>query len=187
MFLFLNIIHFSNLFVCTTSLLCHSGSSVFLEACRIFSCGLWTLSCSMWDLVPWPGIESRPLALGAWILSHWITREAPEGQFWSSCWEALELTILIWLMLSCPDSELLGQHFPDGLTASIDQRQMLPDFLCKPIFVSLFSYRLFYGTFALVSVLELFHKILRAYIVWFTPKTRVERNELLMLECRHLF
>ena len=23
------------------------------------------LSCSMWDLVPWPGIELRPLALGA--------------------------------------------------------------------------------------------------------------------------
>ena len=59
----------------------------------------------------------------------------------------------------------LGPYFLDGLTASIDQRQMLPDFPCKPMFVSLFSYRPFYGTFALVNVLELFHKILRAYIV----------------------
>ena len=36
------------------------------------------LSCSMWDLVPCPGIESRPPALGAWTLSHWTTREAPK-------------------------------------------------------------------------------------------------------------
>ena len=28
-----------------------------------------TLSCGMWDLVPWPGIESRPPTLGAWNLS----------------------------------------------------------------------------------------------------------------------
>ena len=27
-------------------------------------------SCSMWDLVPGPGIKPRPLALGAWSLSH---------------------------------------------------------------------------------------------------------------------
>ena len=35
------------------------------------------LSCSMWDLVPWSGIKSMPPALGAWSLSHWITREIP--------------------------------------------------------------------------------------------------------------
>lgn len=65
----------------------------------------------------------------------------------------------------------LGQHFLDGHTASIDQRQMLPDFACKPMFASLFSCRPFYGTFALVNVLELFHKILRAYIVIY-PKNQ---------------
>ena len=42
------------------------GSSVFIVACRIFSCG-------MWDLVPWPRIEPRPPALGARSLSHWTT------------------------------------------------------------------------------------------------------------------
>ena len=36
------------------------------------------LSYSMWDLVPSPGIELGPPALGAWSLSHWITREVPE-------------------------------------------------------------------------------------------------------------
>ena len=34
-------------------------------------------SWGMWNLVPWPGIKPRPLALGAWNLSHWITREVP--------------------------------------------------------------------------------------------------------------
>ena len=28
--------------------------------CAIFSCGMWTPGCSMWDLVPWPGIEAGP-------------------------------------------------------------------------------------------------------------------------------
>ena len=32
----------------------------------------------MWDLVPWPGIEPGPPALGAQILRQWITREVPE-------------------------------------------------------------------------------------------------------------
>ena len=29
-------------------------------------CGMWTLCHSRWDLVPWPGTEARPPALGAW-------------------------------------------------------------------------------------------------------------------------
>ena len=37
-------------------------------SCRIFSCLMQALSCSMWDLVPWQGIKLRPLALGAWSL-----------------------------------------------------------------------------------------------------------------------
>ena len=36
------------------------------------------LSCSMWDLVPWPGIEPGSLLLGMWSLSHWSTREVPD-------------------------------------------------------------------------------------------------------------
>ena len=31
----------------------------------------------MWDLVPWPGLEPEPLALGAQSLSHWTTSEVP--------------------------------------------------------------------------------------------------------------
>ena len=39
------------------------------------------LSCSMWDLVPWVGIEPGPPALGAQRLSHWTTREVPVSIF----------------------------------------------------------------------------------------------------------
>ena len=45
--------------------------------CRFFSCGMQLLGCSMWNLVPWPGIELRPPALRAWSLSHWTTRKVP--------------------------------------------------------------------------------------------------------------
>ena len=37
-------------------------------------------SCSMWNLVSWPGIEPRPPALGVLSLSHWTTREVPPLQ-----------------------------------------------------------------------------------------------------------
>ena len=36
------------------------------------------LSCSMWDLFPWPGIEPGPPALGDWSLSHWTTMGSPQ-------------------------------------------------------------------------------------------------------------
>ena len=41
--------------------------------------GIQTPHCSMWHLVPWPGIGPlpRPPALGAQSLSHWTTREVP--------------------------------------------------------------------------------------------------------------
>ena len=39
-------------------------SSVFVAVYSIFSCGIGTLSCNMSYLVPWPGIEPGPLALG---------------------------------------------------------------------------------------------------------------------------
>ena len=52
-------------------------------ACRI-------CSCSMWDLVPWPGIELGPPALGVWSLGHWTIREVPRTHFWGQstigCW-----------------------------------------------------------------------------------------------------
>ena len=43
---------------------------VFLMACRIFS-------SSIWDLVSWSGIKTRPHALGAWSLRYSTIREVP--------------------------------------------------------------------------------------------------------------
>ena len=49
----------------------HAASSVsfrhaesLVAACGIFSCGMQTLSCDMWGLIPCPGIEPRAPALG---------------------------------------------------------------------------------------------------------------------------
>ena len=41
-----------------------------LPCLEAFSCGMWTPSHGMWELVPWPGIEPRPPALGARRISH---------------------------------------------------------------------------------------------------------------------
>ena len=56
---------------------------VLVAARGIFDlcCGVQTLSCdSMWDLIPWPGIEPGSPALGVQSLSHWTTREVPQGE-----------------------------------------------------------------------------------------------------------
>ena len=72
---------------------------VLVAICKIFGCGMQTLSCSMWDLVPWPGVEPGPPALRAWSLNSWITREVPKVSLcinsgYLFCW--------------CPDDEELG-------------------------------------------------------------------------------
>ena len=36
-----------------------------------------SLSCGMWDLVPWPGIEPGCSSLRAQRVSHWTSRETP--------------------------------------------------------------------------------------------------------------
>ena len=56
---------------------CLVGSGV---SCRIFSFSIWALGCSMRDLVPQPGIEPRPPALGEWSPSRWTTRR-PSPEF----------------------------------------------------------------------------------------------------------
>ena len=62
--------------------------SLFIWLCQVFvaargtsSCGMWTLSCGTWDLVPWPGMKLGPLHC-EWSLSHWTMREVTyEGVF----------------------------------------------------------------------------------------------------------
>ena len=53
------------------------------------NCGMWTLSCCTWDLVPWPGIKPRPPALGAWSLSHRPPGRSPESFLYSHLTDGL--------------------------------------------------------------------------------------------------
>ena len=55
-----------------------TGSLIFAEACGIFSLTWELFNCGMWNLVPQPGIESRPPALRVGSPRHWTTREVLE-------------------------------------------------------------------------------------------------------------
>ena len=44
---------------------------IYLAALGL-SCGMWTLSCDVWDLVPWPGVDPKS---PVWSHSHWTIRE----------------------------------------------------------------------------------------------------------------
>ena len=44
-----------------------------------------SLSCNMWDLVPWPRIKPWSPILGAQSLSHWTTREVPPCYVINAC------------------------------------------------------------------------------------------------------
>ena len=70
-------------FCCFACLIIKKNLFVFIQlhqvlvvACGILSCGVGILSCSMWDLVLWLGIQPG-LQLGAWSHSCWTTREVP--------------------------------------------------------------------------------------------------------------
>ena len=58
------------------------GSLLFIAACRLFSCRRWTLGCGIWALVPWPGMEPGPPALGVWSPSHWASGQVPVVTCW---------------------------------------------------------------------------------------------------------
>ena len=66
---------------CTRNWFQHVGSAIFTVPCGIFSCGMATISCSMWDLVHWPGIEPGPSALAAWSLPATGPPGKPPGDF----------------------------------------------------------------------------------------------------------
>ena len=56
----------------------------FIATRGIFSWGMQTLICSMWDLVLWPGMEPGPTALGEQSVNCWTPRMSLQ-YFWL-CW-----------------------------------------------------------------------------------------------------
>ena len=118
---------------------------LLVAAHMIFSCSMWTLSHSMWDLVSQPGIEPGSPALGAQSLSHWTTREVPMSLMYIGDGEELHFLFLkftcgwqrlgvwLWVPHTLPDvheflssistaqmslCSQLCQHFSTKLTAS---------------------------------------------------------------------
>ena len=55
---------------------------ILAAACRMLSCGMGTLSCPMWSLIPKLGIEPGSPVLWAQNPSHWTIREVlPKQKF----------------------------------------------------------------------------------------------------------
>ena len=73
---------------------------IYFFGCAGSRYGVPTLCCTLRDLVPRPGIDPGPPALGAWHRSHWTTREVPRLDFWAV------------RSLGCGRDVLVGVHFP---------------------------------------------------------------------------
>ena len=71
---------------------------VLVTARKIFSCGLWILNYSMWNLVSLTGVEPWPPALGAWSLSHWTSREVPVASIFLK--DSSHFLLLPWPLLT---------------------------------------------------------------------------------------
>ena len=80
------------------------------------------LSCSVCDLVPWPGIEPGAPALGVGSLSHWTTREVHTWAFFS----ALFTVLLPQDLCTCWPAAWNPLPFPRHLLNSLQSR---PHFL----------------------------------------------------------
>ena len=57
---------------------------LFLWLCRVLVVVCGILSCCLWDLVSWLGIEPGSPALGMWSPSHWTTREVLVSSLFSN-------------------------------------------------------------------------------------------------------
>ena len=77
------------------------------------SCGMqylwWTLSCSMWALIPWPGIKPGSPALGAWGSNHWTIEKSQSNSLKE------EIIILRIISLVFSISPFFPSHFPYSL------------------------------------------------------------------------
>ena len=52
-------------------LVCFIPSRVFYFSIKFFIFFLLSILCGLWDLIPWPGVELRPLTVKAWSPNHW--------------------------------------------------------------------------------------------------------------------
>ena len=71
---------------------------------------MWAFSCSMQDLVPWPGMGPGPPTLGAWSLNHWTTREVPAVLF-LIFWGTSMLSSIVAAPIYIPTNDAPGLAF----------------------------------------------------------------------------
>ena len=90
-FFFLNIYLF---WLCRVLVVAHG---IFVVACLVAAC--------VWDLVPWPGVEPGPPALGAQSVTHWTTREVPQYNILNRAFESVVPKQLLrkWLLVNWID------------------------------------------------------------------------------------
>ena len=69
---------------------------------------MWTLSCDMCNIVPWPGIEPKPPALRVWSLSHLITREVPFGKYFQCL--SLFQHLSSWHLIKVSETSLIASY-----------------------------------------------------------------------------
>ena len=125
----------------------------------------------MWDLVPWPGIEPRPPALGAWSLNHWTTRKVPL-YFILICFSLITSSIIsdtknpshfryldIYISYTVNCSIILLQIFSPSVCLVLQTLFMVP----KPDK----HFNLFFFFFAfIICVYSTFKKIISLFLFW---------------------
>lgn len=99
-----------------------SLGQVFVVACRILSGGMWTLSCNLWDLAPWPKVEPPPHlspptpnpdpSIGSRVLVTGRPRKSPFTGFYlcvsvTKSQQKMDIYIGILLWIFCVPFELL--------------------------------------------------------------------------------
>ena len=91
-------------------------------------------SCSIWDLVPWSGIEPGLLALWAWSLSNWITRGSPLCCFcrvkWNTNTQVIKRSVLFFTEsdLLCSIIEMIISVKPKEYGTFIEENFKLKEF-----------------------------------------------------------
>ena len=66
-----------------------------MSAHFFFNLAVPGLSCGMWNLVPEPGIEPRPPALGVRSPSHWNTQRSPSAHFQEDIFITKKMTMMM--------------------------------------------------------------------------------------------
>ena len=78
-----------------------------------------SLSCGMWDLVPWPRIEPGAPTLGRWSFSQWTNREAP-ARWILNLWTSREVCLFASLLF----------YFWEKAESLQSSKQAIDQFLC---------------------------------------------------------